>query len=657
MKSPTLCLMAMILLARPATDASAQVTNLISLRNLQQSAQLSYRFDANQGALASTAQHGLQEDYHFGIDYVIYKARLLRGQASLGLQGDQQKFSGEAQSSGITKSVGLLYDISGVFLDRFPYPVTFYLASGITDVPREFASSYQQKSDTVGVSVSVANKHLPVSFNYTRASSYTSGLENDRIQSSDTFAFGGAHNYKMISLTQFALFRTSQVGGIKGGSILQDSESVEATLNNTLTLGGKELDRILYSRWRFSGLTGVNESRSAELGEYLVWDFGKVLTANLDYSLSHRDAYQQGNLLNVAKFSLQHRLFDSLTTQFGLSGSHNTRDSGTEQSASGILSLSYQKLLPAESVFHLQGYQQYGVTSNKLTDDRLPVIDEPHTVSASEQLLLNNPDVVPGSVVVHNADSTARALPYLENQDYQIRQFGGKTEIFVPITGSEINAGDNLVITYQYFVNTRITYSSSSQGVSGDFVLFESRYRLSAGWDRSRQELVSGEADQVNLSGVYSVNAGLERRFDSSTLSARYDMTSSQMDKTQTVGASYRYSGQLGQGRVSFTANERYMQSEQNALVNKSGSRRNMNIFGVGGSYNRTLESAALLTATANFLDSRGSVASQNLSLGVGLQWNIRRTTLNVRTQANFHRASGTLTTDQHLQVRVSRFF
>ena len=658
MKSLPLSLMALTLvMARSATEASAQVTNLISLSNLQQSAELSYRVDANQGVLASTMQNGMQENYHFGIDYVIYKARLLHGRIALDLQADQQKFTGPGKSSEIAQGLGLLYDISGVFLDRFPYPLNFYLSSNITDIPREFASSYQQKNDTVGMSVSMANKYLPVSFSYTRASSYTSGLENDRLQSSDTFSFGGAHNYEKFSQTQFSIFRTSQVGGTKGVGELQSTESVEATLNNTLTLDKEQLNRMLYSRWRVSGQTGVNESRSSEIGEYLVWDFGKALTTGLDYTLSNRDAFGQSQMLNSGRFSLQHRLYKSLTTRVDLAGSHNKRDTGTEQSVSGSLGLSYQKLLPAESMFHLQGYQLYGVTSNELTADSLPVDDEPHTVSAVEQLLLNQPDVVPGSVVVRNADSTARALPYVENKDYQIRQFGRQTEIFVPIAGSEIMTGDNLEITYQHFVNTRITYSNTSRGVASDVLLFDSKYRLFAAWDGSRQELISGRDDQVNLSGIDAYKVGLERRADSGTFTAQYDRISSQLDKTETVSGYYLYSGQLGPGRVSFTASDRYIRVESSPLVGNDNIKRSVNIFTAGGSYSRMLESAAMLTATANFMDSRGNVVTQNLSLGLGLQWSIRRTTISLRTQANLRYSAGNLTSDEHLQIRLTRFF
>ena len=657
MRLPTLSLMTTLVLAGAATEAAAQVTSLLTLSNLRQSVDLSYRFDANQGTLDSTFQQGLQEDYRLSIDYSVYRARLLHGQIALDLQANQEKFSGQGKSSGISKGYGLLYDINGVLLDRFPYPVNFFFSSNITQIPREFASSYQQTNDSSGVSVTLNSRYLPVAFNYTRSSNETSGLESDRIQISDTFSFGASHNYGEKSQTQFTIFNTNQSGAFKGGGTIDKTGNLEATLNNTYMLGTKELNRVLYSRWRIGNQRGANESRSAELGEYLAWDFGRALTSGLDYTFSNRESLGQSQRLNSSRFWMQHRLFQSLTTRFDLMGTHNSLNTGTERNASGTLSMSYQKLLPAQSMFHLQGHKQFGVSSNELSDDRLGVFDEPHTASATEPLLLIKPEVVPGSVVVRNADPAVRAIPYVENRDYQVRQVGTQTEIFVRVAGSEILTGDRLLISYQHFVNTQITYSYSSQGVGGDVILFDNKYRIFASYDTSRQDLISGQEDQVNLIGSESYRVGFERRYRSGSFTGEYDNTSSDVDRNQSVSGYLVYGGDYSGGKVSFTASDRYVLVETNPLVNTSGSRRSVNIFSAGGSYSKALENSAVVTASASFMDSRGTVTTDNLSLGLGVQWNLRKMVISALTQANFRYTSGNLTSDEHLQLRLSRYF
>ena len=658
MKSPALLFATTLVVGGAATDAAAQVTSLLTLTNLRQSVDLSYRFDASEGQLGSSFQNGLTEDYRLSIDYSVYRARLLHGQVSLDLKADQQRHDGQGKSSGLSKGYGILYDINGVLLDRFPYPVNFFLTSNITDIPREYASSYQQKNDTTGMSITLNSKFLPAAFNFSRSSSETDGLESDRLQVSDTYSFGAAHNYHDISNTNFTIFNSRQAGTIKGGGGASDrTGNMDATLNNTFHIGTKELNRILYSRWRIANQRGDNESRSAEIGEYLAWDFGKALTSGLDYSFSRQETPGRSQQQNSSRFWLQHKLFQSFSTRLDLMGSSRKFDTGTEQNASGSVSLAYQKILPAESVIHLQGRKQYGMSSNKLTDDKLSVLDEPHTASAVDPLILDEAVIVASTIVVRNADPAVRTLAYVENKDYQVRQLGSQTEIFFLVAGSEIHAGDKLKISYQHLVNTHITYAYSSKGVGGDISLFQNRYRIYASWDGSSQELVSGEADQVNLTSTDAYRLGAERRFEAGSFSTEYSSTSTDQDRNQSLSGYLTYGGDYRLGKLSVTASERYVMVETNPLVNGPGTKRSMNIVSAGASYTRPLENAAVLTATANAMDSRGTIVTDNLSMSLGVQWTLRRMTISVAGQANFRYTAGVLSSDQHLQMRISRFF
>lgn len=656
-KAPAVVFAATLVAGGAATDAAAQVTSLLTLTNLRQSVDFSYRFDASQGHLASSTQHGLAEDYRVGINYSVYRARLLHGDVALDLKADQQRSDGSARSSELRTGYGILYNINGVLLDRFPYPVSFVLSSNITQVPREFASSYQQQNDIKGVSVSINNKFLPAAFNYSRSSSETDGLENDRLQLSDSFSFGAAHAYKNIASTEFTLFDTRQSSVVEGEPGSERNAHLDATLNNTWYLGGKEQNRILRSRWRIGNQRGINESRFADFGEYLAWDFGKALSSGLDYTFTKQETIGSYLRQHTSRIWLQHKLFQSLTTRLDLNGSDKTFNTGTEQSAAGALSIGYQKVLPAQSLVRLQGRKEYGISSSKLTDNTLPMLDEPHTASAVDPLILDEPLVVATSIVVRNADSSIRSIPYVENRDYEVRQLGTRTEIFFRVAGSEIQTGHRLLISYQHLVNDNITYAHKSLGVGGDLSLFDSRYRIYASWDGSKQELVSGEADDVNLTSTDSYRLGFERRFASGSFTTEYSNTSTDQDRNQSINGNVSYSGDYRQGRLAVTASERYLIVETSPLLNSGGSRRTSNVLSLGASYSKALENSAVLTAGFNAMDSRGTVITENLTMNLGIQWNLRRMIIGLLSQANFRYSAGELTTDQHLQLRLSRYF
>ncbi|UFS71063.1 hypothetical protein LPW11_02475 [Geomonas sp. RF6] len=640
-----------------AGTAQAQVTSLISLTNFQQAVDLSYRGDASQGSVGSTTDHSLQEDYRLTFDYAVYRARLLHGQITLDLQGDQKLFSGSGNSSGISSGLSFLYDISGVFLDRFPTPVTFTVSSSISEVPRDFASSYEQKRDTYGVAASINNDYIPVAMSFTRTTTETSGLETDRGQTSDTVSLGASHTYKQLSQTQFTVINTTQHLDGTDAISSEDTGDLELTLNNTLTFGKKELNRALYTRLRITDQTGANQSRSTELGESLTWDLGKALSSGADYTLSDRQVVNQSQQLHRGRLWLQHRLFRSVTTRLNLEGSENFLGSGKEENLSGGITMAYFKVLPAESSIQLTGHKQYGVTSSHLTDSSIVVSKEAHQVNPNEPLILSSMNVVPESIIVENADPIARAIPYVVNKDYEVRQYGPQTEIYFLLPGSEIKATDRLLITYSVLVNTDISYSSSSQGVGSDLNLFDNSYRIFASWDSTDQSLLSGRADTVNLTSTEAYRFGVQKRLDRGQVTAEYSVTKSDVDKNQSISGSYQYSGVFAQGTLSFNANDRYIMTEGKSGTTGTTNSRSENVLTAGGTYTRTLDSGAVLTATANYLNNRGFIDSDNLSFGLGLRWSLRKLTMSLLSQANFRYTQGSMSTDQHLQLRLSRYF
>lgn len=655
MKLPTQLLIPMALLVLTPGAALAQVTRVISLSNIQQSVDTSYRFDASQSQLASSTQHGLQEDYHFTIDYSIYKARLLHGQIALDLQADQNYFSGGGGASRGSYGLGLLYDINGVFLDRFPYPVTFNFSSQLTEVPREFAPSYQQQTDTVSLGVSLASRKLPTAFNYTRSSNETSGLEINRKMKSESFSFGASHSLMRLSDTQLSVIGTSLDLATSDGAENDHSGNLESTLNNTLTFSTSELSRVLYSRARVVNQSGNNESRSMELGESLNWDLGRALTSGADYTLSNREGIKESSqTTNTGRLWLQHRLFKSLTTRLDLNASDNSLATGSDRTVYGGLSLTYQKILPSEGRLQLQGNQQYGVTSSRLSDNTLPVFAEQHTVGPLLLVTLDRPNVDPDSPIeVWNA---ARTRKY-ELSDYEVVNNGTVTELIIKVGPlASISPGELLSIDYDYLVNSDITYSSTSRGLGTDLSFLNNKYRMFANWDTSRQDLISGKADQINLTGTDNYRTGVETRFESGSLATEYSRSDSSSDLSQSLSATLLHSGKYGPGAYTLSVADRYVRTESNSLTAKTP-RRSTNVVSAGGSYTRVLDNSVVLTTTANYLGTMGFVDSNNLSLSLGLRWNIRRLTITMLTRANLRYASGNLTSDEHLQLRLSRYF
>ncbi len=631
------------------------MTNILALRNLRQSVETTYHLKAAQADLVSTTQQSLQEDYHVGLDYAVYRARLLHGEIGLDLRADQNLYMGNERSTNDTYGFGLLYNINGIFLDRFPYPLSFTFTSDIADVPREFASSYQQKSDSLALHLPISSTFIPITFGYNRTSNQTSGLELDSRSKTDSYTFGASHNYKN-SETYFTIVGSTLDLTTESEEESQRSSNIDANLHNSLNFSTPYLNRILNTRAHVVTQRGVNESRTTDLGASLSWDLGRALESGTDYSFTMREEPTQIQRTHNARAWLQHRLFKSLTTRIEAEGNDRALSAGTEQSGGGGLIFEYHKLLPGESRMQWTAGRHYLVTANKLDDSGVDVFAEAHVVDQLLVIPLNQQNVVEGSVKVWNQ---ARTREYDPNLDYEVRQNGVTTEVVIRTGTSRIVVGDLLSIDYKVLVNSNITYSTTTDGLGTDFTFLSNKYRVFANWNRTAQDLISGRADQVNLAGSTSYRLGGDMRFDedAGTLSFEYTRLVSSAEKSQTYKGAFMRSGSLMQGRYTMNLTDRYLIRESDLVSKGNVGGNTSNVFSASGSYSRMLENAALVTATGNLLNNIGYIDNTNLSLSLDVRWTVRRLAFNVNSQANFRYSGSGWTSDQTLMLRMSRQF
>ncbi len=90
----------------------------------------------------------------------------------------------------------------------------------------------------------------------------------------------------------------------------------------------------------------------------------------------------------------------------------------------------------------LVGFERRSVLGN---GSEIPILDEPHSLSAARSFALEEPDVVVETIVVRSADGT---ITYVEGPDYRVLHGTRITRIQVPLT-SRIDVGDQLLVSYR----------------------------------------------------------------------------------------------------------------------------------------------------------------------------------------------------------------
>jgi hypothetical protein len=653
----------------PNGEALAEGRALIILGDFDQWVDLIYNFDHQKTETKSTSsrtQHYFKEEYHIGTSYAIWDPRILRGKLRVGLGLDQNLFSASKSRSQLSSGTNFDYSLSGALLERSPYPLHFFSQSEYIHAQREFASSYDINVDRNGFIFLLKNRLLPVRFDYTRTTTETSGLGTDQTQTSDTFSVNLTHKVPDVSDTegQLALFSTNSRS--KNGGLEVENRTSDLSLRNQLHLSRRVPGRILSSglQVREEAATLIPDSRIVTFDEQFVWPMGKALITGASYLFSNRDSSRGADQHQNGRVWLQHRLFESLSTQLNGDFSQDSLTSGKEENVAGSLDLVYQKRLFSDSQLQLNYFQQYQITDRTIVGSTVPVLDESHTAVIDPLIPglftvipLRNPDVVPESIVIRNADPRIRLLPYVENSDYSIQRTGLLCQIVI-LPGSEINAGDILLISYSFLANPQAKYSTNSRRVGFNLMLFRNAYLLNGSWFESQQDLMSGRANNVRLVDQKWYKLGFEANRINFSYGAEYENYDSDLDRHQTILGFVRYTHIFGLSSLALYTSDAYTITKPVTFTGYDMPERKVTTLSTGGVFNTLLFSTAQLLISAKYINLRGDTLSRDdASLGFNLRWNYGKIALSILSQINWRMQPGITTENEYIRLHLTRYF
>lgn len=669
--NPAIFLILTLLLFLSVTGeaSAAPARTLLRLGEFSQWVNLEYQYDGQATKTSQTFsshQNYFLEEYNAQIAYTILDPYLWRGKLGAGVSQDQS-YSSSTASSYHSSGANFTYNFSGALLERSPFPLHFFGKSELIQVRREFSNPYHTDLDTRGFDFLLKNRRLPFRFDYTRSTSDTSGLAADRTQESQTVNLQLSNVIGEISDSSFNVTVSDSGSRLKESDSAAISSVYNLTLRNQLRLSPKMAGRKLNSRIQTRTEARTQnlvreEIRTLTVDEQVTWPFGRALTAGSNYSFIDRETFRGKDRYHNGRVWVQHRLFESLTTQ--LDGDYRRDDliAGREQNIAGSLGLLYQKKLPQDSSLQINCNQSYMVTDRDLGEVYRLIADEAHTVVEDPlvpglllPIVLQNGREVSAIIEVRNADSTVRLLPYVLDGDYRFDDFSG--EIIIIPTG-EINAGDELLISYVFMANPQITYATSSRGIAFNLFLFKSANRFYGNWLDSDQKLESGRADLVRLVDHTAYKLGFEaiRRYFSAA--AEYEKVASDQDNHYTVKGSLRTSRRLGNGILTLYASDAYTQTSQNSFSRADQPDRSVKSLGAGGTYSSQLFNRAQLLCTAKYFNVSGdTVPRDDVSLGLNLRWNYGKLSLSLLSQLNWRMQPESTTRDEYLRLHITRHF
>ena len=308
-------------------------------------------------------------------------------------------------------------------------------------------------------------------------------------------------------------------------------QSHEGNLYHSLDFG-PELNRRWDSRLRFLTQTGAIELTTLNADELLQIDHTERLQTNYRYNLSRVESAGEASTSHNVAFQLLHRLYGSLTTNFGTDATFQSLPGGRRDIYGGRLDFAYTKRLPWDGRLNigLGGGMKYDTSRFSVTESF--VLQETHTAATPFALAiaLDNRFVIEESAAVTKTAfgplssgcvaPSGPPTPLVLGRDYTVRTSGNTTEI-VPIAcaGSTpgINPGDNIAVDYRFTVSPSLAFTTATWhfSASADYRWIRPYFTH----DQTDQSLVSGR-DGRFLDDQKSDTIGTELRYDGRRLRA-----------------------------------------------------------------------------------------------------------------------------------------
>jgi hypothetical protein len=336
---------------------------------------------------------------------------------------------------------------------------------------RELLTNVRSNNQQWGGILSLNNSFLPVSLSYRNQvwdqeetqTGRTFKMNQDNIQARTSKSFGSRDRTELIYSHQNYLYRYA---GLHKTDHLID----RVALNNTIFFDAKRRYN-LNSRFTWYDQEGTSSFRRVELMEGLSLQLPHHLKLLGNFNLYQlKDPIQLWDQKRT-RLSLQHKLFESLTTKFYLEYTKINLEAANlhgESDLRGGVDLKYTKKIPTGYLNLSYRYYRHE-HSTEGESGLLQVINEDQTLTDGVLSLLNKAYVDDFSVIVKDVSG---AVIYQHNFDYILIDRGSYTEI-QRVPGGLIPNGSAVYIDYTYQQPGSYSYGANNNNFSASILLFK----------------------------------------------------------------------------------------------------------------------------------------------------------------------------------------
>lgn len=438
-----------------------------------------------------TTTHDMLESMGLGTNGWIYHPNLMEYRLFLEPEWRQEKFEQWQSSTDSTqtsrrKTSVLAYDAGTTLLKHKPCSLDVFASRNTRRIDLTSVQDSDIEIETWGTRLNFTNPTLPASFGYVNRKVDQTGFYRSEENQNELQA-KIRHNAKN-SVTELNLLYDNTDRTTRTTSEITDTASKTTNTELTNTYFFTENDRVRLDSLFYNTQAEYDDTDydTWVMSENLFWTHSKNLLTQYTLNYNRREVGNTVTEEKAAKAALTHRLFNSLTTNFGAEAAENDFVSGNEDSYRSNLGFIYRRPIPWGSL-ELGAAYDYGMTKRRGEDSVIPT-EERHVLTSSAETYLSKENVEIDTIVVTDVPGT---MVYIRDVDYRVEIFGPNVRISRTLLGA-IEEGQLVSVRYSYRVDTGFDDSRFGQVYRFGLDLWSFLY-LTYTHGRLNQNIISGK--------------------------------------------------------------------------------------------------------------------------------------------------------------------
>jgi len=571
----------------------------------------------------------LEESVTIESDGYVYHPTLLEFSvgAVLGMRQAQfdQVFGTTTESSQDTGEI-LEFDASGTFLQRKPYPLSFYARRGRTLEPRPFRSTLQAATTAYGLAWQYIHETTPISIQYdlntVDLDPFLSAGEQPGGRRSETFSATISYIFNKHNEIKLSFDRES----IQEKPFDFKYDLNETRLTHTLEFG-KEHEHRLNSELLLLDQAGTFATKRTEWRQILFLKHRKKLSTTYELLAFER---KQGSIaggqsvnektVRVAA-AIDHQLYDNLKSRIRVYAENQKFESGLDYTRRGLTADFRYFRHNAWGVLRLDYRFSQDNQSVSGGTQAFEVIDEAQTFRDPEPIILTDRSIELGSIRVLREDRTEQ---YVSGRDYRLRPIGDRVEIERIFTGRILD-GQTVLLSYRFQIGGDYDFNTTAQAFS---IRQEFKFGLTPYYRslRQTQTLTPASAVGVTPDNITADILGVEYRRGKLRLDAEYERHDSTVSPFVSLRFGLDYTRRYPSGAtLGLSAN--WSDVEFTGL-----GARTTRLMTIEGQYERPVSKNLNIETAVRYRQEKDTLSTDNdgIEIDLGLEWTIRRTEIKV---------------------------